>query len=684
MRLAQARFAQKAELKAPICARMEQVHALQNTRKHRHSMCGIYGHFSRERADIALVEAMGAHLTHRGPDGQGMYCDERLAFGATRLAIIDLSAPSGAIFNEDRTVAVVFNGEIYNYRALRAELERLGHRFATRTDTEVLVHGYEEWRIQLLERLRGMFAFAVWDGAQLLLARDRLGEKPLYYAQWSGDFYFASELKALLRSPKAARQLDRQALLCYMTLGYAPPPLTPFEDIHKLGAGEYLTVTAQGARKGRYWQARMDDAERRPMPYAEAVRRVRSALEEAVANCLISDVPVGIFLSGGLDSSITTALAARQLGAQLHTFTVGYDFPAGSKDDLKFNVDARYAALLAEQLSTQHHEIRIAQGRLAELLPRLVYSAEEPLGQPAIIQVAHVAALARQCGVPVLLSGEASDELFFGYDYYRSDYRLAQYLKLPAPLRQRLLNPLFERLPERFKALHNLARRAQLSDPIARYLTWTQLTSAERYSGLLRDAQGDGALYQQMLAALIAPWLMAPRVAAFTARIPYADLNLNVPEGINMRLDKLSMALGIEARSPFEDRALAELALSLPLGYKLGARRTKIVLRDAARDLLPEPILKRPKWGFFAPISKWLRSALRPLVERFLAPENVAAVGIFKPEAVQEVIEAHYAERRYEMWTLWSLLTFHIWRALHVSGTLALPERLSFGDFVQG
>jgi asparagine synthase (glutamine-hydrolysing) len=314
MRLAQARFAQKAELKAPICARMEQVHALQNTRKHRHSMCGIYGHFSRERADIALVEAMGAHLTHRGPDGQGMYCDERLAFGATRLAIIDLSAPSGAIFNEDRTVAVVFNGEIYNYQALRAELERLGHRFATRTDTEVLVHGYEEWRIQLLERLRGMFAFAVWDGAQLLLARDRLGEKPLYYAQWSGDFYFASELKALLRSPKAARQLDRQALLCYMTLGYAPPPLTPFEDIHKLGAGEYLTVTAQGARKGRYWQARMDDAERRPMPYAEAVRRVRSALEEAVANCLVSDVPVGVFLSGGLDSSITTALAARQLG----------------------------------------------------------------------------------------------------------------------------------------------------------------------------------------------------------------------------------------------------------------------------------------------------------------------------------------------------------------------------------
>ncbi len=464
-------------------------------------MCGIYGHFSSNSADMDLVEAMGLCLRHRGPDGQGAYRAQQLAFGATRLAIIDLSAPPGVIFNnEDRSVGVVFNGEIYNYRALRAELEQRGHRFATRTDTEVLVHGYEEWHMQLLERLRGMFAFAVWDGEQLLLARDRLGEKPLYYAQWGGDFYFASELKALLRSPKASRRLDQRALLCYMTLGYAPPPLTPFEDICKLGAGEYLVVTAQGVRKGRYWQAPMADG-RRPMAYAEAVQGVRRALEEAVANCLISDVPVGVFLSGGLDSSITTALAARQLGAQLHTFTVGYDFPAGSKEDLKFNVDARYARLLAERLGTQHHEIRIAQGRLAELLPSLVYSADEPIGQPAMIQVAHVAALARQCGVPVLLSGEASDELFFGYEYYRSDYRLAQYLKLPAPLRQRALNPLLERLPARFRALHNLARRAQLSAPLARYLTWTQLTSPERYNSLLRNPQRDSVLHWEVLTA---------------------------------------------------------------------------------------------------------------------------------------------------------------------------------------
>jgi asparagine synthase (glutamine-hydrolysing) len=643
-------------------------------------MCGIYGHFARERANSALVEAMGACLKHRGPDGQSMYCEDRLAFGATRLAIIDLSAPPGVIFNEDRSVAVVFNGEIYNYRALRAELEQRGHRFATRTDTEVLVHGYEEWHIGLLDRLRGMFAFAIWDGAQLFLARDRLGEKPLYYAEWSGDFYFASELKALLRSPQAARRLDQQALLCYMTLGYAPPPLTLFEDIRKLGAGEYLLVTAQGMRKGRYWQARAD-SERRPMVYTRAVQHIRQALEEAVANCLISDVPVGVFLSGGLDSSIVTTLAVRQLGAQLHTFTVGYDFPAGSENDLKFNVDVRYAELLAKQLGTQHHVIRIAQARLAQLLPRLVYSADEPIGQPALIQVAHVAALARQYGVPVLLSGEASDELFFGYSYYRSDYRLAQYLKLPALLRRGLLDPLFERLPARFRALHNLARRAQLTDPIARCLTWTQLTSPEQYGGLLRDGQGDGALHQQSLAALLAPWRMAARAASFTARIAYVDLSLNMAESINLRLDRLSMALSIEARSPFQDHLLAELALSLPLSYKLGERRTKIVLRDAVRKLLPEAILRRPKWGFFPPISKWLRSALRPLVARFLAPENVAAVGIFKPEAVQEVVEAHYAQRRYEMWTIWSLLTFHIWHALFVSETLTAPERLTFSDF---
>lgn len=641
-------------------------------------MCGIYGHLSSKGADVRLVEAMGELLRHRGPDGSSIYHDYKLAFGATRLAIIDLSAPPGVIFNEDRRVAVVFNGEIYNHRALRAELEACGHRFATRTDTEVLVHGYEAWGVKLLERLRGMFAFAIWDGEQLFLARDRLGEKPLYYAQWDGDFYFASELKALLRSPKATRRLDQQALLCYMTLGYAPPPLTPFADIHKLGAGEYLLVTPEGVRKERYWRAPAEPDEQHPMPYPEAVQRVRKALELAVENCLISDVPVGIFLSGGVDSSTTVALAARTLGAQLQTFTVGYDYPQGSKEDLKFNVDVRYAELVAKHFGVQHHVIRIVQDeRLAWLLPHLVYGMDEPMPQPTVVQVAYVAALARQRGVPVLLNGEASDELFFGYDYYRSDYRLAQYLKVPALLRNALLNPLFRRLPERFQMLRHLAERAVITEPLARYLTWIQLTAPQRYSSWLQNADANTAqVHLQMIASVVEPWLMTPRTRYFTTRIPYADLNLNVAEHIDMRLDKMSMAMSVETRSPFQDHPLAELALSLPLSYKLSVRRTKIVLRDAVRDLLPEAVLKRPKWGFFSPVSKWLRGALRPLVERYLSPEHVAEVGLFKPEAVQEIIAAHQSGQRYEMWAIWALLVFHIWHALYVSGTLKLDETL--------
>jgi asparagine synthase (glutamine-hydrolysing) len=649
--------------------------AMQSTRDNK-TMCGIYGHFSRNISDSNLVKLMGASLVHRGPDGQSIHQEPHLTFGATRLAIIDLSAPPGVLFNENRTVAVAFNGEIYNHQALRAELEAKGHCFATRTDTEVLVHAYEEWNIGLLERLRGMFAFALWDGAQLLLARDRLGEKPLYYAEWDGDFYFASELKALLRSPKAQRCLNLQALMCYLTLGYAPPPLTPFEDIHKLGAGEYLLVTAQGLRKARYWQAKVDQAERRALPYPEAVRSVRKALEEAVANCLISDVPVGIFLSGGVDSSAIVALAARQLGARLHTFTVGYDFPEGSQNDLKFNVDVRYAQLIAQRYGTQHHVIRIPQDeRLAQRLPYLVYSIDEPNVQPPMVQVAHVAALARQNGVPVMLSGEAADELFFGYEYYRLDHRLAQYLKVPALLRHHVLDRLLKRLPQRFSALQNLAKRAQLTDPVARYLTWTQLMAPERYSSLLRD-QSAAQVQQQALYAMISQWLMAPRSDHFAERIAYADLNLNMAENLNMRLDKMSMAVSVEVRSPFQDYRLAELALSLPFSYKLSTQRTKIVLRDAVRDLLPEAILKRPKWGFFPPAAKWLRGALRPLLERFVSPSAVAKVGLFKPEAVQEIVEAHHTSQRYELWAIWGLLVFHIWHAIYVSGELTLESPL--------
>ncbi len=642
-------------------------------------MCGIYGHLSSRSAEVGSVEAMGNALRHRGPDGSSIYHNNQLAFGATRLAIIDLSAPPGVLFSEDHRVAVVFNGEIYNHRALRAELEACGHHFATRTDTEVLVHGYEAWGLQLLERLRGMFAFAIWDGQQLFLARDRLGEKPLYYAEWDGDFYFASELKALLQTSKSRRHLNTQALLCYMTLGYAPPPLTPFTDIYKLGAGEYLLVTAGGVRKERYWRAPTQPDEDHALPYSEAVQRVRRALEAAVENCLISDVPVGVFLSGGLDSSTVVALAAQRLGSKLQTFTVGYAYPAGSKDDLKFNVDVRYAELVARHFGVQHHVIRIFQDeRLAQLLPYLIYSADEPMAQPTIVQVAYVAALARQNGVPVLLNGEASDELFFGYDHYRADYRLAQYLKLPALLRTYLLNPILQRLPQHFQMLRHLAERSRITQPVERHLTWTQLVAPRRCSSWLQgDAQDSAELHQRIIEAVIAPWLAAPNTRHFTGRIAYADLNLNVAEHINMRLDKMSMAMSVETRSPFEDHLLAELALSLPLDYKLSFWRTKIILRDAVRDLLPEQVLKRPKWGFFSPVSKWLRGALRPLVERFLSPQNVAEVGLFKPEAVQALVEAHFSKRRYEMWAIWGLLVFHIWHALHVSGELALTDYLS-------
>jgi asparagine synthase (glutamine-hydrolysing) len=432
-------------------------------------MCGIYGQYNLNGADPALIERMAHCLEHRGPDGYGTYQSAVLAFGAGRLAIIDLAAEAGPLFNENRQVSVVFNGEIYNYKALRGQLETAGHIFSTKTDTEVIVHGYEQWGVDVIKRLRGMFAIGIWDepNQRLLLARDRLGEKPLYYAQ-VGDtpphLLFASEIKALFEYKALPRRVNGDALPYYLTLGYTPPPLTMFEGVQKLAPGELLLVDKNGVHKERYWRPVMDTTE--PLDLAEASHRVRDKLFESVEMRLMSDVPLGAFLSGGLDSTAIVAIMGQLMGRPVQTFTVGFDYPPGSKPDNKFNVDARYAALAAKRLGTDHRAITIRQDEsLAALLPYLVYAMDEPVSQAAIIQTAYVAALARESGVPVLLSGDAGDELFAGYPSYRADRVLERYLLLPRLLRDSVLNPILERVPARLDGLRKLAAKARALVP---------------------------------------------------------------------------------------------------------------------------------------------------------------------------------------------------------------------------
>lgn len=643
-------------------------------------MCGIFGQYTQRGADPALIERMAQRLAHRGPDGYGTYHQGPLAFGAGRLAIIDLAAPAGPIWNEDRSAAVVFNGEIYNYLDLRAELQDLGHSFSTRTDTEVIVHGYEAWGADVIGRLRGMFALCVWDSVQqrLLLARDRLGEKPLYYTQREGEFLFASEIKALLEHPGVPRAVDSEALIQYLVLGYVTPPRTLFKGIYKFAPGQLMIVNREGdIHTERYWQPVMDMDQPLEGDYASIVQQVRAALTQAVEQRMMSDVPIGVFLSGGVDSTSVAAIVSRALDHPVQSFTVGFGVDQGSP---KFDVDARFAKVASRHLGTEHHTITVrTQPWLSELLPHLIYALDEPIAEPAIIQTVHVSALARLSGVPVLLSGDAGDELFGGYPAYRADRKLERYLQVPGLLRRSILNPVFERMPARLDGLRKLAHKSRHTDPTTRFLEWQRIVYPARLPDLLAD-EALALRAGELVGDVLRPVLAAPTTRYFADRMAYTGLSLWVAEDSNMRVDKMSMAMSIESRAPFEDHLLADLAFRIPLPYKLRRGGFKTVLKDAVADLVPPEILNRPKWGFTPPTSDWLRGVFKPLVNTYLSPEYVASAGVFRPETITRLIDDHQARRSYELWPLWTALAFHIWHGLYIDGCLTLDSRLAPED----
>ncbi len=673
-------------------------------------MCGIFGHYTTAPANEALIYRMAQALAHRGPDGASFYTTDHFSFGAGRLAIIDLAAPPGIVYNEDRMIAVSYNGEIYNYKPLRAELEAHGHVFRTKTDTEVIVHGYEQWGDAVLDRLRGMFALCVWDESnqRALLARDRLGEKPLYYTTLAHDgqiteVLFASEAKALFEHPNVPRAVSLSSLAKFMVLGYVDPSNTMFNNIFKLAPGERMIVMRDDdgclhVETGMFWQPTLDF--KSTPPYEMSVKQVRDAVDQAVEMQMMSDVPIGAFLSGGVDSSAVVGLMRRHTNEKVRTFTVGFDVPAGSKDDTKFNVDVRYANEVAKIFGTQQHVILLKQSEaLSDLLPYLIYGIDDLIAMPTIVQTAFVAALARTNNVPVLLNGEASDELFMGYNHYRADQTLGRYLAIPALLRAHVLDPALAALP--IEAARTLARKsravtvnsgqqgAQIAD-VRRYLEWGRVISPADFEKLLNSASDygkrreetqshTGSYTQFWIENALNAHLQHPAIKQrpYTERMAYTNLKLYVGENSNMRMDKMAMAMSIEARAPLEDYRLAELALSIPQAYKLRSGDFKRVFKDAMRDVIPDLVLKRPKWGFNPPTSEWLRTAFKPLIARFLSREYVESVGIFDADKVQDLIYRHIDKREYFMWELWTLLTFHIWHALYIDQSFALAGKLS-------
>jgi asparagine synthase (glutamine-hydrolysing) len=614
-------------------------------------VCGIAGLAALDGAavDPGPLPAMCDAMAHRGPDDAGTWSDGPVALGNRRLSIIDLEGGHQPMASEDGRVVVVQNGEIYNHAALHAELSAAGHEFVTRCDTEVLVHGYEEWGEGLLERLRGMFAIALWDARErrLLLARDRFGIKPLYWTAQRGVLGFASELKALRRIG-LREEIDGDALEAYLAFNSIPAPLTIFADVHKLGPGQLLSYRpGAGEPEVREWC--------RPLPaHADALRgeseeqlagELRDRLRDSVRAHLVADVPVGVFLSGGVDSGALTALAAEETPGQVSTFSIGFE--EESFDELGL------ARLVAQRYGTDHHELVVRPDAVG-LLGEIVDAFDEPFADSSALPTYLVSRLAAE-HVKVALSGEGGDELFGGYHTYVAGM-LAPRL---APL-ARIARPLVGRLP-------SSSKRVSLDYKARRFVRAAHLPPVQRHHGFkeilapdLRAALLDGGRTRQP-ADPLAPWhehWAATEGAEELARVQELDLNLYLPSDLLVKTDRASMAHSLEARVPFLDPHVSELALALPTRMKIRGRQKKLLLRRAVEPLLPAAVVHGAKRGFSIPAAAWLRGELEPFAREVLSGAQLVDRGV-----ALTLLDEHVARRDDHSRPLWGLLCLELWRA---------------------
>jgi asparagine synthase (glutamine-hydrolysing) len=609
-------------------------------------MCGIVGLAGVE--DASLVRRMAGAVAHRGPDGEGFFVGDGVSLGMRRLGIIDPAGSDQPIGNEDGSVLTIFNGEVYNYRQLRPFLEKHGHRFGTAGDTETVVHLYEEYGDAGVHLLRGMFAYAIWDRRRrrLLLTRDRLGIKPLYYAQAGRAFAFASEVKALLAVPDVARALDPVALAQYLTLQYVPGPATIVQAIRKLPPGHALTWQDGRVEVRPYWDLVLDAGERRLDDEATAAEELRGLLEESIAHHRISDVPLGVLLSGGVDSAAVTALLAR-VSSRVKTFTVGFD--VGVREG-----ELSEARLVARHLGTDHHELVMGPA-LADALPRIVRMQDEPLGDPAAIPTFFVCRFAAR-SVKVVLTGEGGDEVLGGYPRYgwlRLGERLRGWPGLAAAA-SRLLRavPRQARNGRVGRRVSALTGAAPLED---RHLTWVATMSDDVQHELT------GAAGWSATRGIVRGLLHRMGAGDPVHDLMYLDVKTWLPDDVLVKTDRMSMAASIEARVPFLDHRVVEFAASLPASVKVRSLGTKALLRRALGRDLPSATLGRRKRAFLVPLRHWLGGELRELLHDTLTSGAARARGLFRAEAVLRLLEEHGTGRHDHSRALWTLLCLELW-----------------------
>jgi len=628
-------------------------------------MCGIYGilNLDQEPApDPALLHRMGHVVEHRGPDDEGVYFGRGVALGMRRLSIIDLSGGHQPIANENESIWVVCNGEIYNFQELRDRLLAQGHIFRTKSDTEVLLHLYEQEGLDFVKRLRGMFALALWDAslARLVVARDRLGKKPLYIWRGSNHFVFSSEIKSILEVPGVPRRLNSAALPEYLALGYVPAPMTLFEGIEKVFPGHMLVCEHGDIRDVEYWDVSFEKTETRSE--AEWIEQVREQFLEAVKLRLISDVPLGAFLSGGIDSSAVVAAMTRLTNRPVKTYSIGFE-----GDDQFYN-ELPYARIVADTFKTEHHEI-IVRPEVSELLPKLIWHMDEPLADSAFITTYLVSRLARE-SVTVILSGVGGDELFGGYRRYLGENLMRYYGKLPAVVRKTWLPLAFSLLPQdRHSGWKNNIRyaaafaKAAEKDEVSRYASYVGVFSPELQAQLLRTDSASHA--SQTLGRYFSLCSCADNLNKLT----YVDLKTSLPDDLLLLTDKMSMAASIECRAPFMDAELVELTSRMPSDLKINGFSMKYLFKKAVEPWLPPAILQRKKRGFGAPVGSWLRKDLDFLVQETLSDSQVRQRGLFDPGVVRETIDAHRSQRSDHTDHLLALINLELWSRIFLDGS---------------
>lgn len=622
-------------------------------------MCGIAGFVGMD--DQRLLQAMCASLTHRGPDDAGFYLAPGVGLGMRRLAIIDIASGHQPISNEDQSAWVILNGEIYNYEALRQTLTEAGHTLKTASDTETIVHLYEDHGLDFVHHLRGMFGLALWDATRrrLVLARDRIGEKPLYYA-WNGHcLLFGSEIKAILQA-RRARTTDPQAVCDYLAAGYLGGSRTFYNGISKLPPGHLLVHEGGQIQISRYWRPTLGSA--RALSFDDATEELNSRLNDTVRLCLKSDVEVGALLSGGIDSSLIVALM-RAAGARVKTFSVGYEGSATGFNELHH---ARRAASL---LDTEHHELILGPYSSVQLLPRVLWHYDEPNAEPTSILVYLLCEFTRK-HVKVALSGTAGDELFFGYPRYVGIRLLAYYRWLPRIIRERLVESVVSKWPEATDG-NRFAKRAKRfiigsnQSPAHAYLGWVSLLHKDLREHLLADHL-KSAVDDPRGDRFLRDFLLGAEPPSLLGRAAVLDLEGYLPEYQLTYMDRMSMAHGLEVRAPFCDHELVDYVVSLPESYRLKVLRTKHILKAVARSWIPSDISERSKVGFDSPIGQWFKDELRVFLTTFLARDEVARSGLLNPASVEALIAEHLSGRRDYSLQLWSLVTLEAWYRMYI------------------